>query len=694
MMRNARRLAALLAAGGAVLMFASGASAAVAPAVVVTPAGATQAGGTNVVNLALTWVAAANTAYYVSYAPGACPAIPVPPVVGLPVGTLVVGAPTNVAQAAGAEGAHCLTVEAHDSPLDATPASFHATITVDRTAPAVTFTLPTVNFLTNVAVPFAATSAGAFPVTFTATGPGAVAVAAVSPWTPPGQGDYVVTGTATDLAGNAGTATRAFTFDNVEPTAAVVSGGPFVAAAPTITWTASTDDVSGLDHYHVYRGGTAIGGDIAAGAARAYTDTGAPDGAVSSYTVHAFDNATNEVISAPLAIRRDNSAQSAPRALTATGFTRTSPQLGWQAPPATALTAARYEVYRNATRVGTVTTTSFTDSTPAEGTYDYQVVAVDAAGIPGASSKAVKVIVDRTDPVGSGLFGASPNPDGSVTFGWGSATDSRSGVDSYQVRRIVGAVPPATTAAGDLVCAIDAPGLSCRDAAANASGSSFALFAIDKAGNSAKVGELTGAQVRDKVPPAAPKKLRLIRARSAQALPFELVSARWKNPASSDFLRVVLVRNTKRPPRTRVDGKIVYGSNGTAARIRIEAGRTTYLALFALDRAGNVSKPVRTQVVLPSLSLLLPREGSQYPAGSKVALSWPAVEGADYYNVQLYLRGKKVASIWPTKPKQTLDTTGLAPGVYVWYVWPASEVKGQAVFGRSIGRSTFEVTAP
>ncbi len=678
MARNVRRLAALLAAGGVVLMFASGASAAVAPTVTAAPV-SSLAIPTNAATVTLSWlVNAENTSFAVTD----CVTVPL-------VGTIVL---LNSIQTPVGDGLHCYKVTAFGPNAPLTAATT-INVYIDRTAPVVTFTAPVANAILNSAtVTLTASSVGAFPVTFAAAGPGAGG-AAVSPWAPPGQGDYVITGSATDLAGNIGTATRTFTYDTVDPTAPVVNGATFVAAPPTITWTLSNDDTSGLDRYQVYRGSTAVGGPIAAGAARTFTDAGAPDNAVSSYTVRAYDNATNVVTSDPLAIRRDNSAQSAPRALTATGFTRTSPQLGWQAPPAASLVAARYEVYRNATRVGTVTTTSFTDSTPAEGSYDYHVVAFDAAGLTGAASKAVHVVVDRTDPVGSGLFGASPNPDGSVTFGWGSATDALSGVDGYQVRRIVGAVPPATTAAGDLVCAIDAPGLSCRDAAANASGSSFALFAIDKAGNGAKVGELTGAQVRDKVPPAAPKKLRLIRARSAQALPFELVSARWKNPANSDFLRVVLVRNTKRPPRTRVDGKIVYGSNGTAARIRIEAGRTTYLALFALDRAGNVSKPVRTQVVLPSLSLLAPRDGSQYPAGSKIALSWPAVDGADYYNVQIYLRGKKIASVWPTSPKLSYDTTGLVPGTYVWYVWPASEVNGQSVFGRSIGRATFQVTA-
>ena len=686
MARNARRFAALLAVGAAMLMFASGASAAPTAPTLAPPASPTNAPTFN-----LTWSndALNNTAGYkvVDYG-AACTAVA--PAAPDPLDV----SPKTVTPT---EGTHCFRVWAFELLNPAPVSSNTVTVVVDRTAPVVTFTAPAANAILNSAtVMLTASATGAFPVTFSAAGPGA-GDPVTTPWAPPGQGDYVITGSATDLAGNMGTATRAFTYDTVAPTEPVLSGLTFVAAAPTITWTASTDDTSGLHHYHVYRGDTPIGSNIAPGAAHTFTDTGAPDNAVSTYTVHAFDNVPgtpNEVISASLAIRRDNSAQSAPRALTAAAYSRTSPQLAWQAPPAIALTAARYEVYRNATRIGMVTQTSFTDTSPAEGAYDYQVVAFDAAGLPGAASKTVHVVVDRTDPTGSGLFGASPNPDGSVTFGWGSATDAQSGVAGYQIRRIVGSMAPATTAAGDLVCAVDTPVLSCRDAAANASGSTFALFAIDRAGNSAKVGELTGAQVRDNVPPAAPKKLRLIRQRSAQALPFELVSARWTNPRNPDFLRVVLVRNTKRPPRTRVDGKIVYGSNGTAARVRIEAGRTTYLALFALDRAGNVSKPVRTQVVLPSLSLLVPRDGSQYPAGSKVALSWPAVDGADYYNVQIYLRGKKIASVWPTKPRLSYDTTGLAPGVYVWYVWPASEVNGKAVFGDPIGRSTFEVTAP
>jgi fibronectin type 3 domain-containing protein len=685
MARTARRIAALLAASGAVLIFASGASAAPVAPVLTGPVSPT-----NAATIQLTWTSdLANTGGYNLVDYGAtCTAVASAAPDPLDV------SPRTVTPTA---GTHCYRVWAFEL-LNPIPVSSNTlTIVIDRTAPAVpVLAAPADNSFANGPIALTATGgeAGAV-IAFTVNGPGTGGiVAAVGPYTPPDQGVYTFTVHQTDAAGNASAASGGHdvTYDTVNPTAPVVSGAAFAATAPTVTWTASTDAVSGLDHYHVYRGATAIGGDIAPAAARTYTDATAPDGAVSSYTVHAFDNAGNDVISAPLAVRRDTTGQSAPRALTATAFSRTSPQIGWQAPPATAMTATRYEVSRNATRVGTVTTTSFTDTTPAEGAYDYTVTAFDAAGLPGAASKSVHVIVDRTDPVGSGLFGASPNPDGSVTFGWGSATDALSGVDGYQVRRIDGLTAPATTAVGDLVCAVDAPGLSCRDAAANASGSSFALFAIDRAGNSVKVGELTGAQVRDKVPPSPPKKLRLVRARSAQALPFELVSARWTNPPNSDFLRVVLVRNTKRPPRTRVDGKIVYGSNGTAARVRIEAGRTTYLALFALDRAGNVSKPVRTQVVLPSLSLLAPRDGSQYPAGSKVALSWPAVEGADYYNVQVYLRGKKIASVWPTTPKLSYDTTGLAPGTYVWYVWPASEVKGQAVFGSSIGRSTFQVT--
>ena len=778
-----RRVVRVLAACALGLVLAPVASAAVAPTLIAFPV-TSAAVPTNGAAVTISW---AFNPLNTSYAVTSCAA---PPAAGVTVGPLP---GTTLSTAVAAEGASCIQVTAFDALL--TRAASQITVYIDRTAPVVVFSAPDAGLITNAPIPVVATAAatGGAAVTFTATGPGAAAAAiAATPWTPPGQGVYAITGRSVDPAGNAGTATRSVTYDSVDPTGGitapavnaivnapfqlasniddavsgvdhvtfrcnrdclpgggrdiVVNGAPWnandvtlvdgtytiqaiavdtannqmttaaralrvdmhapsapelsglaaVVGAPALSWTASSDPAGGLGlgHYEVYRGSAKIGSDIAAGAARTYTDAGAPDGAVSSYTVRAVDVAGNVTSSNALAVRRDSSAQSAARTVTAKAYTTTAPALTWVAPPTSAIAANRYEIYRNAARVATVPTLSYTDTGIAEGAYDYQVVPLDAANTAGVASKPVHVVVDRTDPVGSGIFGASPNADGSITFAWAVAVDAGSGIDGYQVRRIAGVAPPATLASGDPVCDATAPALTCRDAAANASGSSFALFAIDRAGNSTRIGQLTGAQVRDRVPPSSPQRLRIQRGRSVQAVPFEQVAVRWKNPKISDFLRVVLVRNTKRPPRTRTDGKVVYGSNGTLARVRIEAGRTTYLALFALDRAGNVSKPVRTQVVLPALSLLRPLAGSQYPVGSPIGLSWPPVEGADYYNVQIYLRGKKIATVWPTSNKLTYATLGLAPGIYVWYVWPASEVNGQTSFGSVIGRSTFELTAP
>ena len=93
MVRNARRLAALLAAGGAVLMFASGASAAVAPTVTAAPV-SSLAIPTNAPTVTLSWlVNAENTSFAVTD----CVTVPL-------VGTIVL---LNSIQTPVGDGLHC-----------------------------------------------------------------------------------------------------------------------------------------------------------------------------------------------------------------------------------------------------------------------------------------------------------------------------------------------------------------------------------------------------------------------------------------------------------------------------------------------------------------------------------------------------------------------------------------------------------
>jgi poly(hydroxyalkanoate) depolymerase family esterase len=76
----------------------------------------------------------------------------------------------------------------------------------------------------------------------------------------------------------------------------------------------------------------------------------------------------------------------APTGLTVTGTTGTTAAVSWNAVTG----AASYHVYRGGTKVGTTTSTAYTDTGLATGTtYSYTVAAVDSAGAVGAVSSTV-----------------------------------------------------------------------------------------------------------------------------------------------------------------------------------------------------------------------------------------------------------------------------------------------------------------
>ena len=57
--------------------------------------------------------------------------------------------------------------------------------------------------------------------------------------------------------------------------------------------------------------------------------------------------------------------------------------------------------------------------------------------------------------------------------------------------------------------------------------------------------------------------------------------------------------------------------------------------------------------------------------------------------MQLWLRGRKVLSTWPSTP--ALQLPHLRPGAYTWLVWPGLGPRSQHRYGPLIGRSTFVV---
>jgi hypothetical protein len=355
-------------------------------------------------------------------------------------------------------------------------------------------------------------------------------------------------------------------------------------------------------------------------------------------------------------------------------------------------TVAHYDIYRDGLPLGSTpgAQTTYTDSAAGEGVHDYAVLARDASNRPGVLSASFKVILDRTPPASGGVPTAQILPDGRVQLNWPIATDALSGVSSYTVRRASGAIPPPAPDGGTLVCSPTAAG--CTDAVGSGTWS-YGVFARDGAGNVALIGSVPSVVLLDKTAPLAPTKVKLtqVKVKSKSKLPATSITytLRWAKPTASDLDRVLVVLNLHRAPKGPGDGRVIYHGLGTSVKIKLRAGQTAYLALFAYDHSGNFSpKPARKVVNLASLIPLRPVTGSTVRTASPM-LTWKAEKGAAYYNLQLFVNGKRVLVAWPSKATYRIPAGKLLSGTYVWYVWPAVTPKGGSPFGKLIGRATF-----
>ena len=71
---------------------------------------------------------------------------------------------------------------------------------------------------------------------------------------------------------------------------------------------------------------------------------------------------------------------------------------------------------------------------------------------------------------------------------------------------------------------------------------------------------------------------------------------------------------------------------------------------------------------------------------------------ARFYNVQLFRRGVKILSVWPTRARLRLrqqwtyrgHVRHLREGQYAWAVWPAFGTKSPH-YGRLLGISSFRI---
>jgi len=199
-----------------------------------------------------------------------------------------------------------------------------------------------------------------------------------------------------------------------------------------LTWTASTDNV-GVTGYKVYRGGNQIG----TSATTSYSDTGLTPATAYTYTVSAYDAASNNSAqSSPAsATTFDTVAPSVPTNLSATAVAATQINLTWNASTDN-VGVTGYKVYRGGNQIGTSATTSYSDTTCSSGvTYTYTVSAHDAASNNSAqSSPASATTPDIVPPSAPTGLTATAMSQTQINLAWNASTDNV-GVTGYKIFR-------------------------------------------------------------------------------------------------------------------------------------------------------------------------------------------------------------------------------------------------------------------
>ena len=128
---------------------------------------------------------------------------------------------------------------------------------------------------------------------------------------------------------------------------------------------------------------------------------------------------------------------------------------------------------------------------------------------------------------------------------------------------------------------------------------------------------------------------------------------------------------------------------------------TTTVICNAADRRGNGSATSFTVTVVFAnrsarrTAILAPRAGETVRTAP--LLRWRGASKARFYNVQLFRRGHKVLTVWPSRTRFRLHARWtfrgheyrLKPGNYSWLVWPAYGTTAKPRYGKLLGQSSF-----
>jgi hypothetical protein len=344
------------------------------------------------------------------------------------------------------------------------------------------------------------------------------------------------------------------------------------------------------------------------------------------------------------------------------------------------------------------TTTSYIANTP-DGVFCFSIQAADL--LTTANSPGLTVIVDTHDPAATIAIpnaSAAGVVSGTVSLA-ATSTDAASGVATSVLHVGAAGACPTGTVMGTTW---DTTGVGnglydvCNVVTDNAGHVAVATIAVTVANVPLAPPAPPPAppvpRAADKKAPGAPKKLSVTLARGKAGAKTLRVTLHWVKPTARDLDHVIVVFNRKRAPKGPADGSLMYSGLGTSAVLRLRAGGSGSVALYAYDQSDNVSKPARKHISAGSLAPLRPLNGAV--VGAAPHLTWTPKKGSAYYNVQVFRNGERVLIAWPSHASYDVPEGKLAPGTYVWFVWPAVKSGGASPkFADRIGRSTFVVKA-
>jgi hypothetical protein len=204
----------------------------------------------------------------------------------------------------------------------------------------------------------------------------------------------------------------------------------------------------------------------------------------------------------------------------------------------------------------------------------------------------------------------------------------------------------------------------------------------DAAGNAGSAAALTLRY--DSKPPVAAGRLRVETGNG-------FARVRWARSPSARLYELVRL-----PGLGSASRSVVYRGRAISFLDRTVSNGVRYRYLVrSLDDAGNAA--ARTIAAVPRAPVFAPAAGTVLRAPPRAA--WEDVDGARFYNVQLYRGSTKLLSTWVVEPRLRLTRAWtydgrhrtLSSGRYRLFVWPAFGTRKQPRYGKLLGETTFRI---